>query len=351
MNFIYVNMKKQWNRRMNMKLLDGIYLITGVTGFIGSLVMKKLMDQPEYLSGDIKILGFVRNIKKAEQMYQDYNTAYIKFICSDILDFVHAIDKYMKIEEEKAWVPEYIIHCAATTQSAIMISNPVETEDGIVIGTRNVLEVARSLNVKSMVYLSSMEVYGEISETEELVTEDMLGDLNLFSMRSSYPLGKRMAELYCYSYFKEYDVPVKIARLAQTFGADILPGENRVFAQFAKAVRENNNIVLHTSGDSMGNYCDSNDVVEALFILLYNGLNGEAYNVVNEKNTMRIREMADLVADKIAHGKIKVVYDIPEENKYGYADTTGLRLSSSKLRKLGWRPSTDLEEMYRNMMK
>ena len=334
-----------------MKLLDGIYLITGATGFIGSLVMKKLMDQPEYLSGDIKILGLVQNIKKAEQMYQDYNTAYIKFICSDILDFVHAIDKYMKTEEEKAWVPEYIIHCAATTQSAIMISNPVETEDGIVIGTRNVLEVARSLNVKSMVYLSSMEVYGEISETEELVTEDMLGDLNLFSVRSSYPLGKRMAELYCYSYFKEYDVPVKIARLAQTFGTEILPGENRVFAQFVKAVRENNNIVLHTNGDSMGNYCDSNDVVEALFILLYKGLNGEAYNVVNEKNTMRIREMADLVADKIAHGKIKVVYDIPEENKYGYADTTGLRLSSSKLRKLGWRPSTDLEEMYRNMMK
>lgn len=56
------------------------------------------------------------------------------------------------------------------------------------------------------------------------------------------------------AYFSEYNVPVKIARLAQTFGAVILPGENRVFAQFAKSVIKGKDIILHSKGQSEGNY-------------------------------------------------------------------------------------------------
>lgn len=147
-----------------------------------------------------------------------------------------------------------------------------------------------------------------------------------------------MAESLCFSYFKEYGVPVKIARLAQTFGKGVQKNDTRVFAQFAGAVREKKDIVLHTAGDSVGNYCEIEDAVEAIFLLLEKGENGEAYNVANEANTMQIREMAELVADKIAHGEIHVVYDIPESNLHGYAATTGLRLSSQKLRQMGWRP-------------
>ena len=78
---------------------------------------------------------------------------------------------------------------------------------------------------------------------------------------------------------------------------------------------------------------------------------GEAYNVVNEENTMQIRDMAKLVVDDIAKGKIKIIYDIPWSNQYGYASDTGLRLSSEKLRKLGWKPRKTLKEMYTDMIK
>ena len=247
--------------------------------------------------------------------------------------------------------PDYIIHCASPTQSSYMISNPVETIDSIVIGTKNVLELAKRFNVKSMVYLSSMEVYGQIDCSDgRRVCEDELGNIDLFNVRSSYPLGKRMAENLCYSYYKEYNVPVKIARLAQTFGKGVSKDDTRVFAQFAKAVMEEKDIVLHTLGDSMGNYCDIDDAISAIMLILEKGKLGEAYNIVNESNTMTIREMAELVTNTIAQGQIKVIYDIPNENQYGYAAKTGLRLSSEKLRQLGWKSEKNMEDMYKEMI-
>ena len=160
-----------------------------------------------------------------------------------------------------------------------------------------------------------------------------------------------MAENICYSHYKEYGIPVKIARLAQTFGRGVLPDDTRVFAQFAQSVQEGMDIILHTKGNSMGNYCGIEDAIMGIMTILNRGTDGEVYNVVNEANTMTILQMAELVAEKIAGGKIKVVYDIPQDKDcYGYAEDTGLRLSGSKLVALGWRPVESLEMMYQDLM-
>lgn len=118
-----------------------------------------------------------------------------------------------------------------------------------------------------------------------------------------------MAENICYSYFREYGVPVKIARLAQTFGRGVRDSDKRVFAQFARAVRANRDIVLHTAGQSMGNYCGINDTVTGILTILMQGQDGEAYNVVNEENTMTILQMAGVVADGIDGGPIGIRFD------------------------------------------
>lgn len=159
-----------------------------------------------------------------------------------------------------------------------------------------------------------------------------------------------MAENICYSYYKEYGIPVKIARLAQTFGKGVPHSDNRVFGQFARAARQGTDIVLHTKGHSMGNYCGIHDAVRGILTILKKGADGEAYNVVNEENTMSVREMAELVAERLAGGNIKIRYDIPEENVYGYAPDTGLRLSGRKLAELGWKPAESLQKMYADMM-
>lgn len=197
-----------------------------------------------------------------------------------------------------------------------------------------------------------MEVYGQISCPEgKRVAENEMGYIDVSNVRSCYPIAKIMAENLCHSYFAEYGVPVKIARLAQTFGRGVRPDDNRVFAQFANAVRTGSDIVLHTAGNSMGNYCDIDEAADAILFLLENGANSEVYNVVNEKNTIRIREMAELVAKRIAGGSIKVSYDIPESGSFGYAPDTGLRLSGEKLRRLGWEAKCSLEDMYRKMLR
>ena len=318
--------------------LSGTWLITGVTGFVGSLLAKHLMEQPEYRKGTLRILGMVRDEEKAKRVFTGNNCEHLKFIKADLCDS----DAVLGIAEPV----DYIVHCAAATASSYMISNPVETADGIVLGTRNILELAKKKNVKSMVYVSSMEVYGSVTDIDRPRTEEELGEVALTSPRSCYPLGKRMAEHYCHAFFKEYGVPVKVARLAQTFGTGVRPEDNRVYMQFARAAMEGRDIVLKTKGRSFGNYCSSEDVILALLVLLEKGADGEAYNVVNEANTMRICEMAELVASRVANGRIAVRIEVEDASKTGYAPDTELRLSGEKLRALGWEPTKTLAEMY-----
>lgn len=323
--------------------MDSI-LITGITGFIGSLVAKKLLKSDSYCQGKLHIIGVARNAEKAEYIFADYNRENIEIVSADICN------RELFFSALKEQPVDYLIHCAAITASKEMISHPVETADGIVMGTRNMLEFARIRCVKSMVFLSSMEVYGSVPEIGRTRREEELGDIAISLPRSCYPLGKRMAEHYCSIYHKEYGVPVKIARLSQTFGKGVRTEDKRVFMQFAYAVIQKKDIVLKTQGLTLGNYCDSMDVVNTIFLLLQHGENGEVYNVVNEDNTMSIREMAQMVVDKFANGKIQVKIEEEALSKTGYAPNTSLRMSSAKLCALGWKPTKNLEQMYRDVI-
>ena len=308
-------------------------LVTGATGLIGASLVKSLLT-----IGDIKVFAFVRNIEKAKSILPD----------NDNLDYVVG-DITKSITTDKPI--DYIFHCASVTTSKVMVEKPVETLITSIDGTKNILELAKEKNVKSMVYISSMEMYGSFDNLDHDVSEEDLGYIDPLKVRSNYPESKRTCENMCVAYMTEYGVSVKIARLAQTFGAGILPGENRVFAQFARSAMNSEDIVLHTKGLSEGNYCYTRDCMTGLFTILLKGKNGEAYNVSNPASHTTIADMATMVADKIACGKIKVVFDIPESNSFGYAADTNMKLSSNKLQALGWKPQIVLEEAYRRMMK
>lgn len=324
------------------------YLITGSSGYIGSMLSKYLLENEP----DNKIVVPVRDIRRSKNRFRDISvlteTGHLRLFRADLRDC-----NFPGYYYEKADQIDYILHCASVTDSREMVSHPVEVIQSIVNGTQNVLELARRYQIKSMVYLSSMEVYGETDCSDgHRAAEDTAGagKVELLSARSCYPLGKRMAENLCYSYFKEYGVPVKIARLSQTFGKGVPPTDNRVFSQFARAVKAGEDIVLHTEGNSMGNYCGIDDVVSGILTILKQGKDGEAYNVVNEENTMTIRQMARLVASQVAEGRIRVHTEIPPDNRYGYAVDTGLKLSGEKLMRLGWKPDKNLTDMYREML-
>ena len=320
--------------------MKNTYLITGATGTLGKMLMSSIMSSLEYAEGKIKLIAIARDVSKLEQLYAK---------CPNVE--IYAMDICSENDVKSITLPiDYIIHCAAITTSACMISTPVEVADGIVLGTRNILELAKNKNIKSMVYLSSMEVYGTVSDIGRPRKEYELGKIALDSPRSCYPLAKRMAEYYCHMYALEYDVSVKIARLAQTFGKGVRAEDNRVYMQFARAVQSSRDIVLKTLGNSMGNYCATDDAVDGIFTILNHGVKGEVYNVVNEDNTMSIRDMAELVVDKIANGRIKVQVEVEDLLETGYAPDTKLRLSSEKLRGLGWKPTKNLIQMYEEVL-
>lgn len=316
------------------QLKETTVLVTGATGLIGASIVRALIA----VEG-IHIIALVRNIEKANKLYSRHELDNIELIVGDITFPINVNKKV-----------DWIFHCAAVTTSKLMIEKPVETLSTAIEGTKNILELARKNKCKSMVYISSMEMYGTFNNSDTEITEDKIGYINPLKVRSNYPESKRLCENMCVAYMREYGVKVKIARLAQTFGAGILPGENRVFAQFAKSVISGRDIVLHTRGLSEGNYCYTRDCVLGLFIILLCGENGEAYNVANPKSYTTIAEMAHMVADKISNGKIKVIYDIPKDNVFGYAEDTKMKLNSDKLQALGWTPEIGLEDAYKRMI-
>ena len=306
------------------------YLLTGATGLIGSALLSKLVADGNSVTCPI------RNKEKAKGLFGADTYNKVQWI-------VMSLEKYLQEADEQF---DYIIHCASPTSGKYMVEHPVETYEFIIESTRALLQYACKHRVKGMIYVSSLEYYGQ-NFNEDIITEDFEGYIEPASPRSSYPLGKRAAEYLCAAYASEYKVPVKIARLTQTFGPGISADDNRVFAQFARSVINNEDIILHTDGESAKPYCHVYDCVDAILTILDKGNSGEAYNVANEKTYISIRDMAEFV-QKNFNPEYKVV--IQKRDDMGYAPVTKLRLSTQKLRDLGWSPRYNLKDMFSNLI-
>lgn len=310
-------------------------LITGATGLIGSTLALGLLES----NFNIKVIALVRSEEKAKKVFGDYyNNENLEIIKGDVLDSI----SYSKNVD-------YIVHLASATSSKYFVEKPVETIQIAINGTNNILQFAREKKIQSMVYLSSLEVYGVTDPNLESVTENMSGYIDSLKPRSSYSEGKRLAECLCASYLSECDVPVKVARLGQTMGPGIDYNDGRVFAEFARCCIEGKDIVLHTEGKTTRNYCYTRDAALAILCVLLNGTNGEAYNVVNQETTISIRDMAEMLVKHYPEKNIKVVYEIDQVNR-GYNPDVIISLNTEKLKNIGFEAKTSLLESYTRMI-
>lgn len=307
----------------DMSVFDGkTILVTGATGLIGKLCVKSLLN-----SGyNTQVIALVRDEEKAKNIFGESKR--LTYLVQDINQRINTTRRV-----------DYIIHAASTTSSKDFVEKPVETIYTAINGSRNILEFAKNKRLEGMVYLSSLEIYG-VNEKENIKEEDY-GYIDILNPRSSYSESKKMVETMCISYGTEYGVPVKIARLAQTFGAGVSISDNRVFAQFAKAIINKENIILHTKGETKRNYCYTTDAVRGIFTILTKGENNNAYNVANENSYCSISEMAHLLENEYT----KVEYKIDEVNR-GYNPTVKIALNTEKLNALGWEAKVNLKEMF-----
>lgn len=309
------------------------FLITGATGLIGSTMIKCLLELNKKKSAKIKIIALARNEKKAKQMFDDNA---VKWYFQDTTLPVNlSCDKI-----------DYVVHCANSTSSRFYVDNPVENINTAYIGTNNLLSFCRGKLIKGFVYLSSLECYGTIG-SDKPISEDEMGYITPTDVRSSYSLGKRAAECLCHCFAKEYGVPVRMARLTQTFSAGVSMEDNRVFAQFAKSIVKGSDIVLHTLGESAKPYCYTIDAVTAILYLLIKGEDGEAYNVANSSTYISIRDMAQFLIDNF-NNECKLIIELNDD--MGYAPVTKLNLSTEKLQALGWSPTYSFRDMYTQLI-
>ena len=315
-------------------------LVTGATGLIGSQLVMSLLNANAEKNLDLKVIAVVRNKQKAEKIFKYADDKSLEFIVQDIL-------KPFNIES----TVDYIVHGASMTGSKDFVDYPVETIKTAIQGTENILELAKEKSIDGMVYLSSLEVYGVVDFSIDKVTEDMFGTIDPMSVRSSYSEGKRMVECLCSSYASEYKIPIKVARLCQTFGAGVNYSDNRVFAQFARSIIEGKDIVLKTDGSTERNYCYIRDAIAGILTLLLNGESGQAYNIANKDTLISIRGMAEMLIEKYPGSGSKLVFDIAEDaTKLGYNPKVKMNLDTQKIEKLGWKAEVGLEVMFEHLI-
>ena len=318
--------------KLSEQLRDKTFLITGATGLIGSVLVKCLLELNRQMQLGIKVIAVVRSLDKAQNVFADEYSQ---------IDF-RQLELSEITQEHIGCIVDYVVHLASPTASKFFVEHPVETLRTAVEGTTVVLEFAKNAKVKSVVYASSLETYGS-NHKEDWLKEDFQGYVNPTEVRSSYNIGKRTCECLCHAYAKEYGVNVMIARMTQTFGAGVEYNDGRVFAQFARKAIEGSDIELHTTGDTCRMYCYTTDAVSAMLYLLLKGKRGEAYNIANKDSYISIRDMAYLVKNEF-NQNINVVV-APKENQ-GYAPETKLRLDTTKIEALGWKPNYSLYQMF-----
>lgn len=319
---------------MDLSVLRGATVfVTGGTGLVGYNLLVSLCAVRDIL--DIRLIALVRDIARARNRFAGFEG--IEFVEGDVVDL-----------PEVDGPIDYVIHAASVTSSKFFVEKPVETIATSVDGTKSILELCRRKSVKSMVYLSSMEVYGTPRE-DVLLTEADLGYLDPLQVRSCYPEGKRMCENLCAAYASEYGVDVKIARLAQTFGPGMQKNDNRAVIQFLQSVLKGENISIKASGESARMYLYTFDAVTALLTIMLLGTKGKAYNVANKETFCSVKCLAETMCTLFNPAAQVFVNTGSEQELAMYPPDSFLRLDTTALEDLGWRAFLNLADSLENL--
>ena len=310
-------------------------IVTGSTGLVCSHLVRTILCSNDQFDTRIKLILPVRSPRRAEKLF-------------GVRDDIELIDWNLGDRILSSNPTDYFIHGACTTASRDFIEKPVETALGIVDGTAECLASAYQQSCRAFVYLSSMEVYS--SPSAKPATEKDLGPHDPDLPRSSYPIAKLMAENIVSSFGDEYNMRTTSLRLAQTFGAGVLPDDNRVFAQFVRSALGGEDIHLATDGAKRNCYLSLGDATQAILTVCSNNDAKKSYNVANPDTYCSIREMAEFVLARFGNGRERVFVSTDPVAAKLYPKSSDMLLDIKRLMRLGWKPTEGLIEMYNQLI-
>ncbi len=320
------------NLDIDWKRLDGkAFLITGAAGMIGTVLVDTLMRRNIQDGFHIHVFGMGRSLARAEERFGEYlKRPDFTFITGDINKEVELPDKL-----------DYIIHCASNTHPRAYASDPIGTIMTNVTGTENLLRSAAKRQLERVLFLSSVEIYGE-NRKDAAFQEKDCGYIDCNTLRAGYPEGKRVGEALCQAYRASYGVDVVIPRLCRVYGPTMLPSDSKAAAQFIRNAVSGKDIVLKSDGTQYFSYCYAADAVSALLYILLYGENGEAYNVAGKASDIQLKDLAGILAEKANR---RVVFELPDKvEQAGFSKATKAVLAAEKLIALGWESSYSIRE-------
>jgi UDP-glucuronate decarboxylase len=293
------------------------HLVTGGAGFIGSHLIDRLMaDQDNIvICVDNFQTGSRRNVV---QWMRDPRFELIR----------HDVVAPIRLEVEKIW------HLACPASPEQYQRNPIATAKTCVLGTLNMLGLAKRCNAR-LLYASTSEVYGDPLVSPQ--DESNLGNVSCTGPRACYDEGKRMGETLCFDYARKHSVSVAVARIFNTYGPRMSSSDGRVVTNFISQALQNKPLTIYGTGKQTRSFCYCKDLVEGLIALMNSSEQGPI-NLGNPEE-MTITGLANIIV-KLVKPDAQVVHkplpiDDPQRRKPAIERAENL---------IGWKPKVGLEE-------
>ena len=293
-------------------------LVTGGAGFVGSHLCDRLVkDGHDVLCVDNLYTGNRDNI-------------------IDLIDKPH-----FEMMRHDVTFPLYVevdeIYNLACPASPIHYQlDPVQTTKTSVHGAINMLGLAKRTEAK-ILQASTSEVYGDPEVHPQ--TEDYLGNVNPIGPRGCYDEGKRCAETLFFDYHRQYGVNIRVARIFNTYGPRMHPGDGRVVSNFIVQALEGKPITIYGDGSQTRAFCYVSDMVDGMLALM--DAPDEFTGPINLGNPfeMTIRELAEQVITMTGSKSALVEKPLPGDDPTQRCPDIGRAKSQ-----LGWSPSVALDD-------
>jgi UDP-glucuronate decarboxylase len=292
-------------------------LVTGGAGFLGSHLCERLIaDGCEVVCLDNFFTGRRENVDK---LLDNHAFELVR----------HDVTEPMTLEVDE------IYHLACPASPVHYQRNPVKTIRTGVLGTLNMLDVARDAGAKILI-ASTSEVYGDPEVHPQ--HEGYWGNVNPIGARACYDESKRCAEALAVSYARQYKVEVRIARIFNTYGPRLAMEDGRVISNFIVQALRGEPLTIYGDGSQTRSFCYVSDLIDGFVRLMNSNLESQPVNLGNP-NEFTMRELATLV-QQLCGGKSPIVHrPLPEDDPRQRRPDIG---RAKEL--LGWEPKVGLEQ-------